>query len=533
MANKKPIILIINDGWGIGPPTRGNAVKLAKTPNLDEYEKYYYKTALATSGPAVGLPMGVMGNSEVGHKNIGCGFILPQSMDIIDKQISTGVALNNVVFAEAFSHVMKNSSSLHLIGLASPGGAHSHLKHLLFLIKQAHQNLYIPRPIYIHAFTDGRDGPPKIAAESIEKIEEEIKKLNANAKIATIMGRYFGMDRNNNWDRMKKAYDAIVNGIGEKSDNIYATIINSYKTDVTDEFIAPTVMIDKDGEAIGKVQENDAIIFFNFRPDRARQLTRCFVDPTFDKFEVKKFNNLYFATFTEYDIDLKTHVAFPEISVQYPLARILAENNLTQLHIAETEKYAHATYFFNGGTEHPYRGEDRVVVPSPNVATFDQMPEMSALGVTTKILEALDADKYDFIIVNFANLDMVGHTGNLEATIHATEIVDECIGRIVKKILSLDGVALLTADHGNAEEVINLKTGEKDTEHSLNPVPFIVVANKLKKAEPDPKTLLELAHLPSGTLADIMPTILELMSIKPPEEATAKMSGFSLLGRLR
>ncbi|PKL72741.1 2,3-bisphosphoglycerate-independent phosphoglycerate mutase [Candidatus Kuenenbacteria bacterium HGW-Kuenenbacteria-1] len=518
---KKPIVLIILDGWGVAPASRGNGISLAKTPNFNKYITTYFSAVLQASGEAVGLPYGEVGNSEVGHLNLGAGKIVYQNLPRINKSILDGSFFNNKVFLEACSYTKENNSALHLMGLVSNGGTHSFNEHLFGLLELAKKEKQ--KRVYIHAFLDGRDVAYNSGIEFIKELEEKINQIGIG-KIATISGRFYAMDRDNHWDRIEKTFLAMTEGQSEKSfnDSIEA-IQDSYDRNIFDEEFLPTVLLNENKEPITKIQDKDAVIFFNFRSDRARELTQAFVLPDFQNFKRPQFlKNLYFATMTEYEKDLLVKIAFSPEEIKMPLAKILSDSGLNQLHIAETEKYAHVTYFFNGGEEKPFKGQSNIVVPSPQISSYAEQPKMSAPIIIEKLLQEISKDEYDFIVVNFANTDMVGHTGNLKAVIQATEYIDECLKKIVDEILSKNGTALITADHGNAEEVINLYTGEIDKEHSSNPVPFILIgkqwenkAIELGRINPDLSGLVS-----SGVLADIAPTILKIMNISEPEEMT-------------
>jgi 2,3-bisphosphoglycerate-independent phosphoglycerate mutase len=518
---KSPIALIILDGWGIAPASRGNGISLAKTPNFNKYITTYFSAVLQASGEAVGLPYGEVGNSEVGHLNLGAGKIIFQNLPRINKSILNGSFFKNKIFLEAFSHIKKNNSSLHLLGLVSNGGAHSFNEHLFALLELAKKEK-LDR-VFIHAFLDGRDTSYNSGLDFIKELEEKINQIGIG-KIASLSGRFFAMDRDNHWDRIKKVYLALTEGQSEeKFNNSIEAIQNSYDQNIFDEEFLPTVLLDENKKPIATIQDSDAIIFFNFRSDRARELTQSFVLPNFEKFKRPTYlKNLYFTTMTEYEENFPVKIAFPSEKIENSLSKILSDLGLKQLHIAETEKYAHVTYFFNGGKEEPFWGEDNVVVLSPQVSSYAEKPEMSALEVTKKLIQEISRDEYDFIVCNFANTDMVGHTGNLKAVIQAVECVDQCLKKIVDQILLKNGIILITADHGNAEEVINLYTGEIDKEHSVNPVPFILIgkqwegeAKKLSRINPDLSGLIS-----TGVLADIAPTILKIMNIPEPEEMT-------------
>ena len=507
----KLTMLMILDGFGDNPNKDGNAIKLAKTPNIDKLMKKYPNTEIRTSGLAVGLPDGQMGNSEVGHTNIGAGRIVYQELTRITKSIEDGDFFTNPEFIAAIENCKKNHSKLHILGLLSDGGVHSHIRHLFGLLEMAKRRDF--EDVYVHCFLDGRDTPPASAESYIIKLQDKMAEKGIG-KIASISGRFYSMDRDKRWERVKKSYDALVNGIGNKAGSAIGAIEDSYQKEVFDEFVEPTIICNGD-TPVAKIEQNDSVIFFNFRPDRARQITRSLVDPEFDGFETKKDLNLYFVCFTSYDETMpNVHIAFKKETLKNTFGEYISEKGYTQLRIAETEKYAHVTFFFNGGEEKQYPGEDRILVPSPKVETYDMKPEMSAYEVTDKVLEAISEDKYDVIILNYANTDMVGHTGSLPAAIKAVEAVDECVGKVVKLVESKQGSMLITADHGNAEQMIDYKTGEPHTAHTTNPVPLILVtANEKLKLKND------------GKLADLAPTMLDLMGLEKPEE----MTGESLL----
>ena len=508
----KVTMLMILDGFGDNKNKDGNAIKLAKKPNIDKLMKKYPNTDIFTSGLHVGLPEGQMGNSEVGHTNIGAGRIVYQELTRITKSIEDGDFFSNPEFIAAIENCKKHNSKLHILGLVSDGGVHSHNRHLYGLLEMAKRRDF--EDVYVHCFLDGRDTPPASAETYIAELQEKMKEKGVG-KIASLSGRFYAMDRDKRWQRVQKCYDALVNGEGEKAGDPIKAIEDSYQKEVFDEFVVPTVMCNGN-EPVAKIEENDSVIFFNFRPDRAREITRALVDPEFDGFETKKMN-LYYVCFTSYDETMpNVHIAFKKEPLKNTFGEVVSEAGLTQLRIAETEKYAHVTFFFNGGEEKQYPGEDRILVPSPKVETYDMKPEMSAYEVTDKVCEALENDKYDVVILNFANTDMVGHTGSLQAAIKAVEAVDECVGKIVKIIEEKQGNLLITADHGNAEQMIDYKTGEPHTAHTTNPVPIILVtANKEYKLKEN------------GKLADLAPTMLDLMGINKPEE----MTGESLLIR--
>ena len=501
--NKKLTMLMILDGFGINDNEKGNAVKLANTPNIDRLMKTCPTTEVYTSGLNVGLPDGQMGNSEVGHTNIGAGRIVYQELTRITKSIEDGDFFSIPEFVEAIENCKKNNSKLHIMGLLSDGGVHSHIRHLFALLEFAKRRDF--EDVYVHCFLDGRDTPPASAEGYIMQLEEKMKEKEVG-RIASISGRFYAMDRDKRWQRVKKTYDALVNGTGEKATSAVTAIESSYQKEIFDEFVEPTVIVN--GEApIATIEKNDSVIFFNFRPDRAREITRTLVDKEFNEFETKDLN-LYFVCMTPYDETMpNVKVAFKKEPLKNTFGEYISNNGLTQLRIAETEKYAHVTFFFNGGEEKQYKGEDRILVPSPKVETYDLKPEMSAIEVTDKVVEAIKSEKYDSIILNYANPDMVGHTGNLEASIKAIETIDNCVGMVIEEINKVNGICLITADHGNSEQMIDYKTGEPHTAHTTNPVPLILVG-------------MEGVTLKTGKLADLAPTMLEIMGLKKPDEMT-------------
>ena len=507
--NEKVKMLMILDGFGINPNKEGNAIALANTPNIDKLMKKYPVAEVHTSGADVGLPDGQMGNSEVGHTNIGAGRIVYQELTRITKSIEDGDFFTNQEFIDAIDNCKKNNSKLHILGLVSDGGVHSHIRHLFGLLEMAKRRDF--EDVYVHCFLDGRDTPPASAETYIMQLEEKMKEKGVG-KIASISGRFYAMDRDKRWERVKKCYDAIVNGEGNKSGSAISAIESSYQKEVFDEFVEPTLICNGD-TPIATISKNDSVIFFNFRPDRAREITRALVDPNFDGFENKDLN-LFFVCFTSYDETMpNVRIAFKKEPLINTFGEVISKKGYTQLRIAETEKYAHVTFFFNGGEEKQYEGEDRILIPSPKVETYDMKPEMSAYEVTEKVVDAINSQKYNAIILNYANPDMVGHTGSLEAAIKAIEAIDECVGKVVEAILNNDGTLLITADHGNSEQMIDYKTGEPHTAHTTNPVPLILVSNDNKY------------KIKTGRLADLAPTLLELMNIEKPKE----MTGNSLL----
>ena len=507
--DKKTTMLMILDGFGINNSESGNAVKTANTPNIDKLMKTCPTTEIYTSGLNVGLPDGQMGNSEVGHTNIGAGRIVYQELTRITKSIEDGDFFSIPEFIGAIENCKKNNSKLHIMGLLSDGGVHSHMRHLFGLLELAKRKDF--EDVYVHCFLDGRDTPPASAEGYIMKLEEKMKEKGVG-KIASICGRFYSMDRDKRWNRVQKAYDAIVNGIGEKQTSAITAIEGSYQKEIFDEFVEPTVICNGD-IPVATISKNDSVIFFNFRPDRAREITRVLVDTDFSDFETKKDLNLYFVCMTQYDETMpNVNIAFKPTKLINTFGEYISNKGLTQLRIAETEKYAHVTFFFNGGDEKQYEGEDRILIPSPKVETYDLKPEMSAPEVTEKVVEAIKSKKYDSIILNYANPDMVGHTGSLEAAVKAIETVDSCVAEVVEAMKENGGVILITADHGNSEQMIDYTTGEPHTAHTTNPVPLMLVG-------------MENAKLKSGRLADLAPTMLDIMGLEKPEE----MSGESLL----
>lgn len=521
----RPVALIVLDGWGVNPHYTGNSITLAKTPNFTSFLSEYPCTTIRASGESVGLPWGEQGNSEVGHLNLGLGRIMYQDLPRINKSIGEGQFYHNEILLAAVDHAKRNNSKFHIMGLVSTGCVHSSIDHLHALLVLAKEHNL--EKVFVHVILDGRDTPFNSGANFVKGVEKSMNEYSVG-KIATISGRFYTMDRNNNWDRVAKAYLAMTEGVGNEVEDPIKAIENSYKKKIYDEEFVPTVI--KSGEApVGLIEDNDVLVFFNFRPDRARQITNAFITPDFNKFKRNKFlDNLFFVAFTEYEKDQPVNIAFPPQTVNNTLGEIISKAKLNQLRIAETEKYAHVTYFFNGGREEKSPGEDHVLIPSPSVSSYDQKPEMSANEVTKKLIEGIQSDKYDFILVNFANADMVGHTGNLEAGIKAVETVDKCLGKIVKEILDRNGVLFITADHGNAEIMFNLTTGQIDKEHTTNPVPFIVIGKEYRgKNIGWPNLIGEDLSLmqPQGNLADVAPTILKIMNLKKPKE----MTGISML----
>lgn len=510
--SKKLTMLMILDGFGENPNNEGNAVNLAKKLNIDKLRKICPVSHIDASGAAVGLPDGQMGNSEVGHTNIGAGRIVYQKLTKITKSIEDGDFFSIPEFTEAIENVKKNNSKLHIMGLLSDGGVHSHQRHLYGLLELAKRK-GLDNNVFIHAFMDGRDTLPASGEGYIQELQEKMKEKGVG-KIATLSGRYYAMDRDKRWDRVEKAYNAIVRGEGVLAKDPIQAIEESYQQEIFDEFVVPTVITDANDQPLAKIESGDSVIFFNFRPDRARQLTRAIVDDKFDGFKTDKLD-IDFVCMTEYDDTMpNVKIAFKPEELTNTFGEVVSKLGKKQLRIAETEKYAHVTFFFNGGREEPYPGEDRILVNSPKVATYDLQPEMSAYEVTEKVVEAINSEKYDTIILNFANTDMVGHTGNIDAAIKAVEAVDKCVGEIVEAVQKQNGVLLITADHGNAEQMIDYQTGEPLTSHTTNLVPLILVG-------------MENVELKDGRLCDLTPTMLDIMEEQKPKE----MTGESLLIR--
>lgn len=527
-SKRKTLVLCILDGWGMAPDSPGNAITRANPQNFNRFWFSYPHTLLRASGPSVGLPSGTVGNSEVGHLNLGAGRIVLQDVLKIDNSISDGSFFKNEVFEKTLQFAQKNNSNIHLIGLVSSGSVHSKTNHLLSLLKYFQDKNFDPNKVKIHLITDGRDSPPSSAKSYVGDLENLINQKNLG-QIASICGRYFAMDRDNRWDRTEKAYNLLLGFSKFTAKSAQEAIVDSYFKGITDEFIEPVIITDEKNQPTGAVQDNDVVIFFNFRADRARQLTKAFVLPslleiktssnkkakTFDRKKI--LNNLLFVTFTAYEAGLPVSlVAFPKATVPMPLAEVFSQTGAKQLHIAETEKYAHVTYFFNGGIEAPFHSEERILVDSQKVASYDLSPEMSAKEITVKLISRIKSNVFDLIVVNFANADMVGHTGNLEAAIKAVQTVDFQLGQISKEVLAQGGSLIITADHGNAEIMKNLQTGEVDTEHNASPVPFIFIDNQFKN---QPKNLYR------GILADVAPTILSALKIPKPSQ----MSGRDLM----
>ncbi len=514
MPNRpKPIVLTILDGWGYSPETKGNAIFLARKPNYDVLMKKFPSTLVHTSGPWVGLPEGQMGNSEVGHLNIGAGRIIQMDITRIDQLIASGALFKNELLLKAMQRGRERQ--LHLLGLVSDGGVHSHINHLFALLRMARENKV--ERVFVHCFMDGRDTPPESGMDYLRRLEQKMREYGVG-QIASVSGRYYAMDRDNRWERIERAYRAMVHGEAQhREQSPIVALRESYERKITDEFIEPIVIAKqvRHGQSavpVGMIRDEDAVIFFNFRADRARQTTRALAEPGFDKFtDPKRPRNLFFVAMTQYD---KTFTWLPYVlgpeKVEHILAHVFAEMNFKNLRVAETEKYAHVTYFFNGGVEKPFAGEERILVPSPKVATYDLKPEMSAAGITDNVVQAIEKGKFDAIIMNFANADMVGHSGKLEAAIKAVETVDACLGRIYQTLRPRGGAWIITADHGNAETMIDPVTGGPHTYHTTNPVPFLLVAEDEK------------VELRPGSLQDIAPTLLGILRIPAPPEMTGR-----------
>ncbi len=510
----KPVVLIILDGWGLAPDVNGNAVRRARTPNMDRWLSEFPHTILGCAGEDVGLVAGQMGNSNVGHLNLGAGRIVYQDLARINKAVADGSFFRNPVLVEAARRAARPGRTLHLMGLLSPGGVHSHQDHLFALLALAAKRR-VSR-VAVHAFLDGRDVPPKSALGYLADLERAVSETGVG-RPATVSGRYYAMDRDRRWDRTEKAYLAMVAGEGRRAASAVRAVEEAYRLGESDEFVTPTVVEEAPGGPVALVKDGDAVVFFNFRPDRARQLTQAFALEEFDGFRRPGGRlDLYFVTMTAYDVTYPVEVAFPPEAVTGTLGEVVSRAGLRQLRLAETEKYAHVTYFFSGGEETPFPGEDRVLIPSPKVATYDQKPEMKAFEVAEEAVRRIESGAYDLIVMNFANADMVGHTGDLDAARRAVEAVDRAAGRVVRAVEERGGVALVVADHGNSEQMIDRETGQPHTAHTCSPVPFVII---------DPRRPRRPVRLPTGILADVAPTILDIMGLEKPPE----MTGVSLL----
>lgn len=520
----RPAVLLILDGFGVAPDSDGNAVTRAKMPNYKEFVKRYPVMTLKASGEFVGLMWGEMGNSEVGHLTIGSGRVYYKALPEIERAIKNQEFFENQAFLKAIEHAKEQKSTLHIMGIMSTGKVHGYNQHCYALLELAKKHKV--KDVAVHAFLDGRDTLYNSGIEYITELEQKMKDIGVG-QLATMSGRYYAMDRDNRWDRIEKAYNAMVLGEGVQAEHAIDALKESYTKEVYDEEFVPTVMT-KRGKPVATISSGDAVIFFNFRPDRAREMTKALTLPSFDKFSREYLDRLFMVTMKEYESGLPVTVAYPENVIEQTLSEVLSQKGLVQLHIAETEKYAHVTFFFNGTKEEPFPNEDRVIIPSPNVESYDETPEMSAYKVSERIVKEIGMGNYDVIIANFANPDMVAHTGNLEATIKAHEVIDDCLGKIVQATLKQDGVVFITADHGNSEEVLNLQTHEMDKEHSTNPVPFFIIGNafegKTSAGGDIPNGDLSLVP-PVGMLADVAPTILDVLGIEKPDD----MTGTSLL----
>ena len=522
IEQSKPLVLVIIDGYGVPQDGSESPWRNAAKPNFEEIEKHYPFTTLQASGIAVGLPWGEAGNSEVGHLTIGAGKVIYNYLPKISTTIKDGSFYENKAFMKAVSQTKAGDGALHFLGLFSSGTVHAYFEHLYALLELAKRN-GVDNKTYLHLFTDGKDAYEREGADFYDKLEDDLKKDFPNIKIASIMGRSFAMNRNEEWGKTEKAYNLLIKGEGENFSSVKSYIENNYAEGITDSAIAPAAVIDREG----RIKSGDSAIFFNFREDSARQLTEAFIKPDFDKFNREKLNDLTFVTMTEYDKNLPTLAAFKSAEVANPLAKLVSESGLSQLHIAETEKYAHITFFLNGGRETPFKGEDRLLVPSPNIHPYSQAPAMSSSEIAKRIISNLG--NYDFIAANFANADMVGHTGDFDATTKAIETIDSRIGELKKAVLDIGGTLIGTADHGNAEEKLYKSTGNKKSEHSLNPVPFYVIGNDFKKeTAKTPEEISANYRKTKGALIDVAPTVLSLLKIQTP----AEMTGRSLLEKL-
>ncbi len=521
MPATKPVVLAILDGWGVAPDAPGNAITRAATPNMARFIREYPAMTLHASGNEVGLSFGEMGNSEVGHLNIGAGRVYYQTYPRINKSIDDGSFFTNQAFLAAASHVKEHGSALHLIGLVSPGNVHASEEHCYALLQFAKKQKI--KNVFVHAILDGRDTVYNSGRDFVNRLQEHMKAERVG-QIATLSGRYYAMDRDQRWDRIEAAFRAMAEGRGTTAEKPLSAIEASYSSGVYDEQFVPTVIV-KSGLPVGRVQAGDAVVYFNFRPDRARELTEAFVLPSFAKFEREYLKDVFFVTMTEYEKEIPVVVAFPPTIVHASLADVVSNAGLKQFHVAETEKYAHVTFFLNGTIEEPFPGEERMIIPSPKVSSYEQAPEMSAGDITREVVKAIEAGAFDFIVVNFANADMVGHTGNFEATVKGVEAIDRALGAIADHTLAHGGVVVVTADHGNAESVLNLQTREIDKEHSTNPVPLLIIGSEYKgqagPAGDPPEGDLSLMQ-PVGVLADVAPTVLKLLDIPQPEEMTGR-----------
>jgi len=515
ISRPRPVLLVIRDGWGERDEIEGNGVKLARTPYDDRWRAECPFTLVRAAGKDVGLPTGQMGNSEVGHLNLGAGFIVRQDITVIDDSIADGTFFTNPVLCTAFRTIRDRGTALHLMGLLGPGGVHSHVNHTKALLELAKREGL--ERVYVHLFTDGRDTMPQSGIEFARDLLAFMAERQIG-RVASVVGRYYAMDRDKRWERTKQAYDLLTKGVGRPAPDALTAIQRSYDEGVTDEFIKPAVIVDEAGQPVATIGDGDAVVCFNFRADRVRQISRAFTLPDFDGFEREMLRDLIYIAMTEYEKNMPYQVAFQNDDVAAPLAKVISDAGLRQFHAAETEKYPHVTFFFNGGREQPFPGEDWQIVPSPkDVPTYDLKPEMSAYGVRDVVLHAIASDQYDFILVNYANPDMVGHTGVIPAVVKACEVVDECTGAIVDAVVARGGVALVMADHGNAELMIDPETGGPHTAHTTNPVPTYLIAAPglgLDKGQ--------VALRDGGRLADVAPTILDLLGLDPAPQMTGK-----------
>ena len=523
----RPVVLLILDGYGIGPEGRGNAIAQARKPNLDFVEKNFPFVLLQASGVAVGLPWGEPGNSEVGHTAIGTGQLWRQPLTRITQTIQNGTFFKNPVLKKAALHAQENNSSWHLVGLIGSGSVHAYIDHLYALIEMAKgENV---KEVWLHLATDGQDSPPKEAATSIQNLTERLRWVGSG-KISSVIGRFYSMDRDGYWDRIEKAYRLIVQGQGEKTTDVISALKRQYGGGQNDQYIEPIIQTDESGQPVGLIKDNDAVIFFNFREDRTRQLARAMIQPDFKEFSRPKLKNMFYATLVLYETGLAAEVISSAPELKYTLSQIISEKGKKQFKIAETEKYAHITYFFNGGRESVFPGEERKLVKSASAMHFNEIPERKAAEVSENLAAAIKSGEYDFLLANLANADMVGHTGDPAATVKAVEALDGAVGKIINAVLETGGVLIITADHGNAEEKINPLTGEINTEHTSNPVPIYLVANNLKKEKTESQ-ISQLKNAPAGVkgiLQDVAATVLDLLAIPPPGD----MDGKSLLPML-
>ncbi|MBI4239580.1 2,3-bisphosphoglycerate-independent phosphoglycerate mutase [Candidatus Uhrbacteria bacterium] len=520
-SSRPPLVLIVLDGFGISPIEESNPMYLAKRPFMNDLIAHYPYGALDASGIAVGLPWGEVGNSEVGHLNLGAGLVVYQNLPRINMSIENKSFLQNEAFRKAAEHVVKNKSHLHFLGITSTGGVHGHINHLKALLQFCKEKKL--KDVSIHCITDGRDSAPQAGLNELKELQKLMKKLRVG-QIASLCGRFYAMDRNNTWDRTQKSYDLLTLGKGTPFHDPLEALRKSYEAKVDDEMLEPVIITNRKNAPLATVNDNDAVIFFNFREDRARQIAQSFVLDAFDGFtREKRPSNLVFVTMTEYEAGLEATVAFPPQHIKEPFGALIANEGYKQLRIAETEKYAHVTYFFNGGQEEIYKGEDRILVPSPKVRTYDMKPEMSAYQVAEKLVAEIAKKKYDFCLVNFANPDMVGHTGNLEATIKALQATDECVSKVVEANKKVGGITAVTADHGNAESKVDLMTHRSVKEHSTSPVPFILVDEEQRRDRQEAEVeFLKKNVNPIGILADVAPTLLERINLKPSPDMTGR-----------